>query len=221
MKPPLAKAGVLGGTFDPVHAGHLAMAQAAARACGLERIYFVPAPNPWHRPAPSASYPDRFAMLALALARHPRWMPLAVPDHPRRPTYALDQVDWIERWLTAQGRRERLHWILGADAFLTLPTWRHYRQLLRRCDFVVLARAGIPLEQVLATLPRSALVRVEAQRVQLAGGGQLHWLGRFSSPASSTRLRARPAGAQAAHLLPTAVLHYARRAGLYGYGQSL
>ena len=225
MKQQAAKTGVLGGTFDPIHAGHLAMAGAAARACGLCRVYFVPAPKPWHRPTPAASYADRFAMVALALARHSQWMPLAVPDQGRRSTYALDQVHWIERWLATQGRRESLHWILGADAFLTLPTWKHYKQLLQRCDFVVLARAGITLQQVVETLPRQCVGQVEPQRVKLAGGGQLHWLGRFSSPASSTGLRARlprtAASGAGVGLLPAIVAHYARRAGLYGYGQSL
>lgn len=224
MTLPAPSCGILGGTFDPIHNGHLAMARAATRACHLERVYFVPAPRPAHRAAPKASYADRYAMVALALAGQPRWLPLAIPDRGRA-TFALDQIAWLETWLAAHGRRERLHWIIGADAFLTLPSWHRYRQLLKSCDFIVLARGGITWNQVLGALPPSLITSANPRQAQLAGGRLIHWLGTFSSPASSTRLRGKlqrqPASQLKSAPLPARVAAYARRASLYHYAQDL
>jgi nicotinate-nucleotide adenylyltransferase len=197
--------GFLGGTFDPVHNGHLAMARAAERAAGLERIYFVPAPRPWHRRPPEASYADRFAMLALALAGHPTWQPLAVPDRPRRPTYTIDQLAWMaEHRLVGH-----VHLILGADAFATLPSWRQYRRLLRNFDFIVLARRGAPRP------PMSRDAAPAAQRAR-AGERQLLWLSGFAAPAEATRVRAALARGRAqVGAMPRAVAEYALRAHMY------
>lgn len=198
------------------------MAAAAERACHLTRIYFVPAPNPWHRDPPRAAYADRYAMVALAVAARTRWQPLAVPDAPRRPTYALDQLQWMADWSSSQGRRERLYWIVGADAFVTLPTWHDYRRLLQRCDFVVMGRDGYSLDEVVQAVPREVVKKVEGKRVQLAGGRELHWLPQFSSPVSATRARAWLAASKRRNgrsVVPVEVARYARRAGLYEHGQ--
>ena len=204
--------GVLGGTFDPVHDGHLAMARAAERAAGLERIYFVPAPRPWHREPPRAGYADRFAMLALALAGHPRWIPLAVPDRGRRPTYAIDQLAWMAEHNVVG----HIHLILGADAFATLPTWHQYRRLLRGWDFIVLAREHAPGGLMNRVLPRALVTAQDAGGAELAGGHRLHWLAGFHSPASATRVRAAlSAGRAPRGQAPAAVVEYALRARLY------
>ncbi len=204
--------GFLGGTFDPVHNGHLAMARAAERAAGLERVYFVPAPRPWHRAPPQASYPDRFAMLALALAGHARWAPLAVPDRGRRPTYAIDQL----AWMAEHNVIGRMHLILGADAFATLPTWQQYRRLLQGYDFVVLARRGAPGGLMSRVLPAPLVRAQDAGGAELAGGHRLRWVAGFASAATATRVRAALAAGRAPRgQTPTAVAEYALRAQLY------
>ncbi|MGH9393847.1 MAG: nicotinate-nicotinamide nucleotide adenylyltransferase [Terriglobales bacterium] len=210
----MRKLGILGGTFDPIHRGHLAMAAAAQRACRLDQVLFVPAERPWHRAAPRASFPDRYAMVALALTGRAAWLPLAVPALAQRPTYALDQVAWI----AARHPRARLHFILGADAFAALPTWWQYRRLLASCDFIVLARHGVGIADVLAAVPPRLLRAPDRRGADLAGGRRLHWIEAFSSPQSATGARAAlaqrsPKGAEA---LPAAVRAFARRAGLYG-----
>jgi nicotinate-nucleotide adenylyltransferase len=212
VKPGAAPIGFLGGTFDPVHSGHLAMARAAERAARLQRIYFVPAPRPWHRRPPEASFADRFAMLALALAGHPRWTPLAIPDRPRRPTYTIDQLAWMaEHKLVGQ-----VHLILGADAFATLPTWHHYRRLLRACDFIVLARRGAPGALMSRVVPSALMLARDDQGAELAGGHRLRWVGAFAAPAAATRVRAALARGRApGAATPRAVAEYALRAGLY------
>lgn len=210
---------MLGGTFDPPHRGHLHMAQAAERACGLERVYFIPAAHPWHKSVPLASYCDRFAMLALSLAGHPRWQPLAPPE-PGRATYSVQQVGWLQR----QFPRQRIHFIVGSDSFATLSSWKQPRRLLAMCDFIVLARLGAGWEQVLAALPGGliqAVVPEGSGRVaHLRTGRKLHWLPGFRNRLSSTEVRrwlARGSqGPGRAMPVAPAVQEYARRAGLYG-----
>lgn len=189
----MRKLGILGGTFDPIHRGHLAMAAAAERACGLDCIYFVPAERPWHRDPPRASFADRYAMVALALEGKRTWLPLAVPSPgPRRPTYAIDQV----RWIAQQQPGARLHYVVGADAFATLPTWHQHQRLLKSCEWIVLARAGTRWRQV----------------QPLAAGHAVHWIADFAAPQSATAARrGRGSG------LPSAVRAYSQRAGLYAH----
>ena len=211
-----ARVGFFGGTFDPVHSGHLQMAEAAQRACGLERIYFVPAPRPQHKMPPMAAYIDRYAMLALALERRPEWLPLNIPPTAARATYSVDQIDWMRE----HHAHEQVWFIAGADAFATLGSWRQYRKLLRLCNFAVLARRGYSLNRVLSMLPPGAVEAVPVQGpLRLAGGRRLHWLADFSVPDSSTRVRRWLAAAQPSaagdELTPPAVAEYARRAGLY------
>ncbi len=216
---PPPRIGLLGGTFDPVHRGHLRMARAAQRACHLSRIYFVPATHPWHKAAPRAGYLDRFAMLALALDGHPDWVPLHIPDpatgpaNPVPATYSVDQVAWLHH----QCPGHDIYFIVGADAFAGLPTWREHGRLLRMCNFAVLARAGVGREQILAALPEDAVGEAGPDRIQLRGGRQLFWLEDFRDRSSSTDVRKQMAGTRRQRLavLPAAVDAYARRAHLY------
>ena len=205
--------GILGGTFDPIHRGHLALAEAAARRCRLDWIYFVPAPRPMHKTPPVAAYADRYAMTALALAGRRRWSPLAVPAAAERPTYSVEQVAWIAR----RHPRARLYFILGADAMVEVRTWRQYRKLLAACDFVVAPRAEFGLEAVRAALPRELVGKVTGEGFRL-GKRQVFWLPNFRDPAGSRQLRrrlasGRPGGAEAP--IPAPVTAYLLRSGLY------
>lgn len=203
------------------------MARAAEAACGLSRIYFVPAAQPWHKSGPSAAYADRYAMVALALQRFPRWLPLDVRPHAGADaaTYSVDQVRHIRRLHP----RDRIFFIVGADAFATLPSWKQPQALLSLCDTIVLARAGFSLDDMLAALPPRCRVGARpapAPRlhppikiVNLAGGSRLYWLARFHDPISSTQTRQWLAGSAATgpSPLPAPVVAYARRAQLYAH----
>ena len=220
--------GVLGGTFDPVHRGHLRMARAAEAACRLSRIYFVAAAHPWHKAVPTASYADRYAMLALALHRSPRWMPLDLGA--ASATYSVDQIRHIRRLYPGS----RLFFIVGADAFATLPSWKQPQALLQLCDVIVLARAGFDLADMIAALPprirpapdrplqsRSRRHKAAVNVVKLTNGSHLYWLARFQDPFSSTQARqwltAPNSPRPQRPPLPAAVAAYARRAHLYSH----
>jgi nicotinate-nucleotide adenylyltransferase len=205
------RVGLFGGTFDPIHDGHLRMARAAEAALNLDRIYFAPARAPWHKPGVMAEFEDRFAMTALALQRHPRWLPLALAPRARF-TYSTDEVAAVRR----MHPRDHVFFLLGADAFADIRTWKHYRRLLAQCDFIVLARAGFDLAGMGRVLP-PRIVRgwsAATGELRLAGGNSLYWV-RFRSAASSTLARTR-LGKRGPAPVPAAVRAYAVRAGLYG-----
>ncbi|MEO6221717.1 MAG: adenylyltransferase/cytidyltransferase family protein, partial [Vicinamibacterales bacterium] len=127
------RVGWLGGTFDPIHCGHLDVAIAARAALSLQSVFLVPARVPPHRGAPAASASDRLAMVTLAASTHD-WLrvseiELALPG----PSYTMDTLDRLE----AQGMNlSSLHVITGADAFADILTWKGMPDLLDRCPFV-------------------------------------------------------------------------------------
>jgi len=130
--------GLLGGTFDPVHEGHLAIARAVAAHFGLDQVRLIPAREPVHRPAPTADAQHRLAMLRLAVAPYPE---LAVDtremDSPQQ-NYTL----WTLQSLRAELPDTPLLWIIGEDAFAQLPGWRRWQELFDVAHFVVINRAG-------------------------------------------------------------------------------
>ncbi|HYX69625.1 MAG TPA: nicotinate-nucleotide adenylyltransferase [Terriglobales bacterium] len=191
---------IFGGTFDPVHRGHLAVARAAARRFRLERIYFVPADLPPHkRKKPITPFLDRYAMLALALAGEERLVASAAEfaAGARRPNYT---VETVARFRRALRKGDRLYLLLGADQFRDLGTWHRARALLRAVEVIVATRPGFSLAEGWAKLPRGARVLVLETR----------------QPVSATEVRRRAArGRPLRGLVPPAVADYIRKTGLY------
>ncbi len=130
--------GIVGGTFDPIHAGHLAMAREAQRQLDLEQVLLIPAGTPWQR-NPEAPAKDRLAMARLAVGCGDT---IKVDDREvrrNRPTYTLDTL----QELRAEWGADRPLWlILGADAFLNLPTWYRWEELFQYAHIAVACRPG-------------------------------------------------------------------------------
>ena len=130
--------GIVGGTFDPIHAGHLAMAREAQRQLDLEQVLLIPAGTPWQR-NPEASATDRLAMAQLAVGSGGT---ITVDDREvrrNRPTYTLETL----QELRAECGADRPMWlILGADAFLNLPTWYRWEELFQYAHIAVACRPG-------------------------------------------------------------------------------
>jgi nicotinate-nucleotide adenylyltransferase len=149
----MTRLGLLGGTFDPLHVGHLDVAEAALRALALDRVLLVPANVPPHRAAPRAPAAHRFAMAALGIAGRDR---LEVSDLEMRssePSYTSATLDR----LAALGVDLRgVYLITGADAFREIGTWKDYPALLDRCHFVVVSRPGTDASTLRSTLPALA-----------------------------------------------------------------
>jgi nicotinate-nucleotide adenylyltransferase len=145
-----ARVGVIGGTFDPLHYGHLAAARAAAGALGLDRVLFVPSRHPPHRPdTPAASGYHRLAMTALGVGGVPGWQTSEVELAREGKSYTFDTLAELRRAEPAS----QFFFITGADAFAEIATWWRYPDVLDLAHFVVIARPGTTLDQLRARLP--------------------------------------------------------------------
>ena len=137
--------GILGGTFDPIHLGHLAIAEAARDALGLERVLFLPAGSPPHKPAGvDAPAADRVAMVELAIAGHPGFELSRIEVDRPGPSYTVDTVERIAAAERAAGREPDLVLILSVETLAELPEWHEPARLLAACRVAVVPRPGHP-----------------------------------------------------------------------------
>lgn len=213
-----SRIGLLGGTFDPIHLGHLAAARAADRVLRFDRLRFIPSNAPPHRPdSPRASGYHRLRMTALAVAGVPGWEASDVELARGGASYTFDT-------LTALGELEpasQFFFITGADAFAEIASWRRYPELLELAHFVVIARTGTSFDRIRARLPQLA-VRMVACDVGspsacLAAPFPSIFLINADTPdVSSTDVRRRAAaGEPLAGLVPDAVAGYIAEHQLY------
>ena len=144
------RVGILGGTFDPIHCGHLDLAAAAQRALGLAKVYVVPSCIPPHRPQPIASVYHRFAMAAMAVEGHPSWRVSDLELRVAEPSFTTTTLARFRDRGYAPGE---LFFILGADAFLEIGSWRNYPRLLEQAHFAVVSRPGLRVDQLPRRLP--------------------------------------------------------------------
>lgn len=148
------RTGLLGGTFDPVHRGHVAVAEAVRQAFDLDRVLLVPARVPPHRrAAPVAPPADRFAMVKLAVDERPGVAASDLELADPTPAYTTDT---LQRMLDAGEVPTQLFFITGADAFAEIATWRGYPALLDQAHFVVVSRPGHDLQALRRALPEVA-----------------------------------------------------------------
>jgi nicotinate-nucleotide adenylyltransferase len=137
--------GVFGGTFDPIHVAHLAVAEQAAEALGLERVLFIPAGEPPHKRAMAiSSAEDRLAMVELAIEGNPRFAADRSEIDRPGPSYTVDTLEVLTASREAAGITADLILILSAEAFLGLMTWRAPRRVLELARFAVAPRDGYP-----------------------------------------------------------------------------
>lgn len=152
--------GLLGGTFDPIHCGHLEVARAARETLRLDHVLFLPSRLPPHRTrAPRASGCHRFAMLALAVLDQPGFLASDIELSRSGPSYSVDTLTTMHArgWRPAQ-----LFFITGMDAFAEIETWRDYPALLDYAHFVVVARPGHSADALRERLPALAPRFVDA-----------------------------------------------------------
>jgi nicotinate-nucleotide adenylyltransferase len=140
-----ASIGIMGGTFDPIHVGHLAIAEEAREALGLAVILFVPAARPPHRPDGAiASAEDRAAMVELAIAGNAAFAVSRIELDRPGPSYTTDTVAALAAAERAAGREPDLTFILSAETLHDLPTWHDPQGLLDTCRIAVVPREGYP-----------------------------------------------------------------------------
>ena len=215
----MSRIGIFGGTFDPIHTGHVQAADAAAAKFHLDQILFIPTGNPPHkRRSQLTPFPHRFAMVALACARDQRFLPtiLEAPTPEGRPHYSIATVRKAKKLL---GAKADLSFLLGTDAFLDLPHWKEYRRLLDLVNFIVVSRPGFS-EAVISKVVPSELLR--PHRADLQGDtvhlrhSTLSILHGVEVPVASRAIReAVRGGRSVAGLVPPLVEQYILKAGLY------
>ncbi len=216
---------IFGGSFDPVHIGHLAVALAAQRRFHLDEIHFVPCGQPPHKSKHAlAPYLHRYAMVSLACAEHLHLsasMAEAGEDHSGRHVhYSVDTVRHFRHSTRYPGHH--LYFLTGADAFLEIPTWRHYEALLGLCDFIVVSRPGFRLDALRLVIPPEMLRRPDPdsapldRRAILLRKTAVHLLDAVHSTVSATEIRRRVHRRQSIHgLVPPRVEEYMHKQGLY------
>ncbi len=212
---------LFGGTFDPIHAGHLRAAKVAARKFRLDRILFVPSGNPPHKRRDRLPpFAHRFAMVALACQGDPRFVPslLEAPRPDRRPHYSIDTARTARKSLAPT---DDLYFLLGLDAFLDLPHWKDYRHLFDLMDFIVVSRPGFGSREILKVVPehpaRSAIRGYAGGTgAEKTHKGAVHVLRGVHVPVASRDIReAVAARRRVTGLVPPLVEEYIRKEGLY------
>src|SRR6516164_4060363 len=158
---------LFGGSFDPIHAGHLGVARAADRRFNFDEMHFIPASRPPHKLKQHlAPFPHRFAMVSLACTEHPHFIPsLAEAGEDFSGTqlhYSVDTVRYFRHAYNGPG--DRVFFIVGADAFLDIPMWKEYEGLLGLCDFVIANRPGIRAEALKLVIPPDLMAPMNAKR---------------------------------------------------------
>jgi len=210
---------LFGGTFDPIHSGHVAVAQAAQRRFHLDAVHFIPSFRPPHKSKQLlATFAHRYAMVALACAEHSSFVPslAEAPGESAAPhvNYTIDTVRKFRR----EHPEDHVYFILGADQFLEIPTWRYYDHLLDACDFIIAHRPGFRLDALRLVIPPEKLGRTsshDANTIALRKSA-VHLLGTVTSHVSSTEVRQRLEKHQSIHgLVPARVEEYILGQALY------
>jgi nicotinate-nucleotide adenylyltransferase len=235
--------GLFGGSFDPIHRGHVALAQAAASRYSLRQVLFVPANVPPHKQKhPLTAFIHRYAMVALATQDERAFVPslleaaaelrsagqpgAAVPTSGVPASGGVNySIDTVRRLKQTLKKSDRLFFLIGIDAFRDVATWREARGLLAECDFIVASRPGFSLRDVAESLPEdlrppAAVTRPfhkqPAKGDLVLPGVTLHLLEGVHQSASATAIRAAAArGKPLARWLDPRVADYVRKHGLY------
>jgi len=194
----LKKVGLLGGSFDPVHLAHIALANQACQSLNLDTLQLVPAADPWQRAPLKASAQHRLNMLEAAIRQHPRLSINPIEIERGGKTYTIDTLEQLPA-------DARYYWILGSDQLQNFCTWHRWQDLIRHVELVVAARPGSslaapePLSQALASLGKP-ITRLPFEPMPIS--------------ASDIRTRLR-SGQSTEGLLDPAVMQYIQAQHLY------
>ncbi len=197
--------GIMGGTFDPIHYGHLVAAEAARTCFGLSEVVFVPSGNPPHKQDRQVTAPEhRFLMTVLATTTNPYFRVSRLEIDRPGPSYTVDTIETLQARV---GHDVGIYFITGADAVMELMTWNRPEAILRMCELIAATRPGYPPADIRRL--RKAIPEADAKRV--------HTIEVPALAISSSDIRARVAqGKPIKYLVPETVEHHILKSGLYG-----
>jgi nicotinate-nucleotide adenylyltransferase len=187
------KIALFGGTFDPIHNAHLTVAREARAVFGLDRVLFIPAAHPPHkRTQTTAPYEDRYRMVELACEAETGFEASRLEER-RETSYTVETLELLRRELNPD---DHLYFLIGADAFAEIRTWRRWEDVLGMVTFIVVTRPGHDYE--------------------VAPGAKVERLETVALPVSSSEVREKLARGEPVPELPEPVLRYIRERALYG-----
>jgi nicotinate-nucleotide adenylyltransferase len=233
--------GLFGGTFDPIHHGHLALARGAQERFQLGCVYFVPANVPPHKQQhPISSYFHRYAMVALGTMNEKAFVPSLLEAPEEAPIVPVKgkkaqgehvtpaanySIDTVRRLKQTLKKSDRLFFLIGIDAFNTIATWHEAAALFRECEFIVASRPGYSLADVANALPealrpKSAVTKPFAKQPAkgdlVLAGATVHLLENVHQNVSATAIRdAVAAKKPLTKFVEPAVAEYIKKLGLY------
>jgi nicotinate-nucleotide adenylyltransferase len=206
--------GILGGTFDPIHSGHLDLGDVAERTLGLTEVQVITSHVPPHRAQPLASPYHRFAMVALTVTQRPTWRSSDIELRHEVPSYTTAT---LQRFQDRGYDPTQLFFIIGADAFADIASWRDYPQILDAAHFVVVSRPGFPALSLVERLGQTAArIATKVDAVLSSGVPVIFLIDAPTANVSSTAIRDRVAiGASIQGMVPQLVEHHIEQHRLY------
>jgi nicotinate-nucleotide adenylyltransferase len=230
--------GLFGGTFDPIHQGHIALATAAQERFKLARIYFVPANVPPHKRHPLSPFLHRYTMVVLATMTEKAFVPslLEAPEEmaankdakKAKPAHANYSIDTVRRLKQTLKKVDRLFFLIGIDAFNDIAKWHRAEELFAECEFIVASRPGYSLADVANALPEKLrpkpavtkpFGKQPANGELVLPGVTVHLLEDVHKNVSATAIReAAAAKKPLTKFVAPEVAEYIRKTGLYGKG---
>lgn len=199
------KIALFGGTFDPIHLGHVNLAQAAVEKCGLDQLIFVPNYiSPFKQDRQVTSGVERSEMIQIALRTHPKFALSTYELERTGPSYTYDTLrHFREVWPDTE-----IHFVIGFDSVLTIDTWYHGEDILREYPLITAVRPGVPREE--------AFRRIEKYRANYGSRIQMMNIEPFDVSSSEIRQMVQR-GERITELVPPAVEKYIEEHGLYRY----
>ena len=194
---------LFGGTFDPVHIGHIAIANAAANSFNVQKVLFMPCGSPYHKKNNNiTSAKHRYNMVLEAICEYPNLDVSAIEINRQGPTYTVDTIEEIKKLLP---QHAIVYIIIGADQFLEIQTWKDSQRLLKLCEFIIVPRPGF----------EKKLIKKQRDKPDAA----IHILDFEPIEISSTKIRKNIE--KHSHLLPIGVKHYIKTHDLYNGSQDI
>jgi nicotinate-nucleotide adenylyltransferase len=212
------KIGIFGGTFDPIHWGHLRSAEEVSESFGLDCVYFIPASIPPHKRGQThTAARDRLQMVRLAVARNPRFKVSTIEIQRPGISYSIDTVRDFARRLKPG---DSLYFIIGLDAFREIATWKSYQEIFSLCDFIVTSRPGSkesdPLKGTGVAVKKLFCYDFKRRHYRHWSGTRVHFIELTDIAISASEIRALVRqGKSIRYLEPSPVEKYIKRRGLY------
>ena len=216
------KIGILGGTFNPVHYGHLRISEEVRERLSLERVLFIPSGNPPLKTAELVSAEHRYEMTRLAIASNPLFEISDIECRSAGKSYTVDTLTVLKD----RHRGKKFYFILGIDAFLEVPLWYHPEKLLELTNFIVVSRPGLSFRQLSASVAVDAEAcaaldsgRLRVYRTDIEGGGEVFLLNVTPMDIAATAIRSLvKQGLSIKYLLPESVESFIISHSLYTEG---